>query len=284
MINFDVTPIAGACGAEIHGMDISQDLSDEAIQAIRTALLDHLVVFFRDQDLTPDQHVAFGRRFGELNIDRFVVPMEGHPEIMVVLKEADETLNFGKVWHSDTTFQEEPAMGSILYGVEIPPYGADTMWANQYLAYETLSDGMKAMLEGLRAVHTARAGYGKAALDKRFDSIKRSMKIRRDQEDLAESEVSHPIVRTHPETGRKALYVNAAYTDRIEGMTVDESKPILDYLYARCVRPEFTCRFGWSKGAVAFWDNRSAQHYPINDYNGFRREMHRVTVCGDRPI
>ena len=284
MINFDVTPIAGACGAEIHGMDISQDLSDEAIQAIRTALLDHLVVFFRDQDLTPDQHVAFGRRFGELNIDRFVVPMEGHPEIMVVLKEADETLNFGKVWHSDTTFQEEPAMGSILYGVEIPPYGADTMWANQYLAYETLSDGMKAMLEGLRAVHTARAGYGKAALDKRFDSIKRSMKIRRDQEDLAESEVSHPIVRTHPETGRKALYVNAAYTDRIEGMTVDERKPILDYLYARCVRPEFTCRFGWSKGAVAFWDNRSAQHYPINDYNGFRREMHRVTVCGDRPI
>jgi len=284
MINFDVTPIAGACGAEIHGMDISQDLSDEAIQAIRTALLDHLVVFFRDQDLTPDQHVAFGRRFGELNIDRFVVPMEGHPEIMVVLKEADETLNFGKVWHSDTTFQEEPAMGSILYGVEIPPYGADTMWANQYLAYETLSHGMKAMLEGLRAVHTARAGYGKAALDKRFDSIKRSMKIRRDQEDLAESEVSHPIVRTHPETGRKALYVNAAYTDRIEGMTVDERKPILDYLYARCVRPEFTCRFGWSKGAVAFWDNRSAQHYPINDYNGFRREMHRVTVCGDRPI
>lgn len=284
MINFDVTPIAGACGAEIHGMDLSRDLSDEAIRAIRAALLDHLVVFFRDQDLTPDQHIAFGRRFGELNIDRFVMPMEGHPEIMVVLKEADETLNFGKVWHSDVTFQEEPAMGSILYGVDIPPYGGDTMWANQYLAYETLSDGMRAMLEDLRAIHTARAGYGKAALDKRFDSIKRSMRIRRDQEDEAEREVSHPIVRTHPETGRKALYVNAAYTDRIEGMTVEESRPILDYLYAHCVRPEFTCRFNWSKGAVAFWDNRAAQHYPINDYNGFRREMHRVTVCGDRPV
>jgi taurine dioxygenase len=284
MINYDVTPIAGACGAEIQGMDLSQDLSDEAILAIRQALLDHLVVFFRDQDLIPDQHVAFGRRFGELNIDRFVVPMGGHPEIMVIVKEADETLNFGKVWHSDVTFQEEPAMGSILYAVEVPPYGGDTMWANQYLAYETLSDGMKAMLEGLRAVHTARAGYGKAALNKRFDSIKRSMQIRRDQEDLAESELCHPIVRTHPETGRKALYVNAAYTDRIEGMTVEESKPILDFLYAHCVRPEFTCRFNWSKGAVAFWDNRSAQHYPINDYNGFRREMHRVTVCGDKPF
>ncbi|MDA0703700.1 MAG: TauD/TfdA family dioxygenase [Proteobacteria bacterium] len=284
MINYDVTPIAGACGAEIHGIDISQDLSDEAIQAIRTALLDHLVVFFRDQDLTPDQHVAFGRRFGELNIDRFVVPMEGHPEVMVVLKEADETQNFGEVWHSDVTFQAEPAMGSILHAVEVPPFGGDTMWANQYLAYEALSDGMKRMLEELRAVHTARGGYGKEALDKRFDKLKRSMKIYRDRDHEAETEVTHPIVRTHPETGRKALYVNAAYTERIEDMTVAESRPILEYLYRHCARPEFTCRFTWSKGAVAFWDNRSAQHYPINDYNGFRREMHRVTVCGDTPI
>jgi taurine dioxygenase len=283
MINYDVTPIAGACGAEIHGMDLSSDLDDEAIDAIRKALLDHLVVFFRDQTLTPDQQIAFGRRFGDLDIDRFVVPMEGHPEMMVLIKEADETVNFARIWHSDVTFQEQPAMGSILYAVEVPPYGGDTMWANEYLAYDALSEGMKELLGGLRAVHSARGGYGKAVLNKRYDQTKRSMKIYRDRDHIAEQEVVHPVIRTHPETGRKAIYVNGAYTERFEGMTVEESKPILQYLYRHCIRPEFTCRFRWTQGAVAFWDNRAAMHYPINDYHGFRREMRRITICGDRP-
>lgn len=283
MINCDIAPIAGACGAEIQGFDLSRDLDDEAIGIIREALLDHLVVFFRDQSLTPEQQLAFGRRFGELDIDRFVVPMEGHPEMMVLIKEPDEIMNFARIWHSDVTFQEAPAMGSILYAVEVPPHGGDTMWANQYLAYDALSDGMKGMLDGLRAVHSARGGYGKAALDKRYDQTKRSIKVYRDRDHIAQQEVTHPIIRTHPETGRKAIYVNAAYTERIEGMTVEESKPILHYLYRHSIRPEFTCRFRWTEGAVAFWDNRAAMHYPINDYHGFRREMRRITICGDRP-
>lgn len=278
MINYDVTPIAGACGAEIHGVDLSRDLDEETIAVIRRALLDHLVVFFRDQDLSPDQQIAFGRRFGELLIDRFTVPLEGHPEMIELIKEPEETVNFGRFWHSDSTYEAEPPLGSILYAVEVPPYGGDTMWANQYLAYETLSDGMKNLLERLRAVHSGHFGYGKKPQRVKYKSIRL---IDRNYETA--EEMVHPIIRTHPETGRKALYVNVGYTKHIEGMTVEESQPILDYLHEHCVRPEFTCRFRWTKGSVVFWDNRAAQHFPINDYNGLRRHMRRITIRGDRP-
>ena len=284
MVNCEVAPIAGACGAEIHGIDLSGELSEDAIGAIRGALLDHLVVFFRGQDLSPERQIALGRRFGELLIDPFVIPMDGHPEIMEVVKAEDETVNFGYVWHSDSTYLAEPLMGSVLYAIQVPPHGGDTIWANQYLAYDALSDGMKAMLDGRRAVHTARVGYGQDAIDKYFVQTKRSMRVYRDRDHIADAEVLHPIVRTHPETGRKALFVNPAYTERIEGMTVEESKPMLEYLYAHSIRPEFTCRFRWTDGAVAFWDNRAAMHYPINDYHGFRRAMRRIAICGDRPV
>ena len=279
----EVRPIAGALGAEIFGVDLAKPLSNAQFADIHQALLDHLVIFFRDQDLTIQQHKDFGRRFGPLELDRFVVPLEGHPETMVVSKEPDEKRNFGNGWHQDVLFQEKPALGSILYALQTPPIGGDTMFANQYLAYESLSDGMKAMLDGLRAANTAEGGYGKATLAKNFDGQGRSIEIRRDRQEEAEREMLHPVVRTHPETGRKALFVCNAYTKRLEGMTVEESAPLLHYLYRHAVRPEFTCRFDWRKGSLAFWDNRCTQHYPINDYQGHRRLAHRVTVGGDRP-
>ncbi len=280
----EVRPIAGALGAEVSGVDLSEPLSNAQFAEIHQALLDHLVIFFRDQDLTVDQHKDFARRFGSLDLDRFVVPLDGHPEVMVVSKEPEEKLNFGNGWHQDVLFQEKPALGSLLYARETPPIGGDTMFANQYLAYESLSDGMRAMLDGLVALNTAEGGYGKETLAKKFDGQGRSIEIRRDRQEEAEIEVPHPVVRTHPETGRKALFVCRAYTKRLEGMTVEESAPLLQYLYRHAARPEFTCRFRWRKGSLAFWDNRCTQHHPINDYQGHRRLMHRVTVGGDRPV
>ncbi len=275
----EVKPIAGALGAEIEGADLSADLSNEQFDDIHQAFLDHLVIFFRDQKLTPEKHKEFGRRFGTLNIHPYVKGMEGHPEIMRIVKEPEDKLNFGGGWHSDMSFLEEPALGSILYAKDVPPYGGDTLWANQYLAYETLSDGMKKTLEGLKAVHTAKAEYGREG---HSAQKRKGMEISN-----AEGEVpafEHPVVRTHPETGRKGLYVNMAFTERFAGWTRRESRPLLDFLYEHCTQEAFTCRFRWTKGAVAFWDNRCTQHFALNDYHGHRREMERVTVNGDRPV
>jgi taurine dioxygenase len=240
------------------------------------------VIFFRDQVMTPDQHVAFARRFGPISIHPYAASVEGHPEVMRVFKEKEDKVNFGGGWHSDMTFLEKPPLGSILYAKEVPPYGGDTMFANQYLAYDALSDGMKKTLESLNAVHSANAQYGvDGRSEANKNNAKRSMKPAT-SEDAAE-EVIHPVVRTHPETGRKTLYVNVGFTQRFEGWTKKESQPLLRWLYEHCAKPEFTCRFTWATNSIAFWDNRSAQHYALNDYHGFRREMHRVTVEGDRP-
>jgi alpha-ketoglutarate-dependent taurine dioxygenase len=276
---FNVGRIAGALGAEVAGVDLREPLDDAAIAEIRRALLDHQVIFFRDQHLTPEQHLAFGRRFGSLNVHEFVGGMADYPEIIEVRKEPDDRGgNFGGAWHSDVTYLEEPALGSILYAREVPDFGGDTLFANMYMAYDSLSDGMKRMLDGLTAVHSARRPY---ASQSDWFPTQRSMEIRRNHS--AQAEVEHPVVRTHPETGRKALFVNSTFTIRFGGMTEDESAPLLDYLYRHLVRPEFTCRFRWSANAVAFWDNRCVQHYAVNDYHGRRRVMHRVTVNGDRP-
>ncbi len=280
----EVEPISPALGAELRGVDLGGPLDDETCAEIRRALLEHLVVFFRDQDLTPEQHLAFARRFGELDIHPFAAGLDEHPEILPVIKEADDPGgNFGGTWHSDVTFYENPAMGSVLYAREVPVAGGDTMFANMYMAYETLSDGMKRLLGGLRALHSAARSYGteNSRQTRRYAEGSRSMRVRVGPE--AESTVEHPVVRTHPETGRKALFVNHVFTQRIAGWTEEESRPLLDYLYRHAVRPEFTCRFCWAKGSVAFWDNRCTQHYALNDYAGQRREMHRVTICGDRP-
>ena len=278
-----VNRIAGALGAEIHGVDLSQKLSDDTIGEIRQALHDNLVIFFRDQDLSPGQHLDFARRFGELQVHDFVEAMPGHPEIIVVAKNEADKGNFGGGWHSDVSYLEEPALGSILYAKEVPSVGGDTLFANQYLAYDALSDGMKRLLEPLKAVHSAGHVYGseRSRASVRFDELK-AMTMRFSPE--AERETVHPVVRTHPETGRKCLYVNRGFTVRFADMTVEESRPLLDWLFAHSVRPEFTCRWRWEPNAIAFWDNRCVQHYALNDYHGHRRVMHRVTVNGDRPV
>lgn len=280
----DVRPIAGALGAEIHGVDLGRDLDPETITLLRQALLDHLVVFFRDQDITPEQHKSLGRCFGELYTHEFVSGIEGHPEIMLIAKDKGDRYNFGGTWHSDITYSDAPPLGSILYAKEVPPYGGDTLFANMYLAYETLTDAMRATLDGLRAVHSASRIYGHAGELASRDYQTGHTGTRVNPSDLAEKAAEHPVVRTHPETRRKALFVNGAFTLRFQGMTEDESRPLLEYLYRHAVTPEFTCRFRWEEGSIAFWDNRAVQHYAINDYAGQRRVMHRVTIAGDRPF
>jgi len=276
-----VAPIAGALGAEVSGVDLSQSLPDQVIGEISAALLEHLVVFFRDQRLTPEQHLAFGHRFGALQVHDFVEAMPGFPEILEVRKEPEERRNFGGGWHSDVSYLERPSLGSVLYARDVPDHGGDTEFANQYLAYETLSDGMKAVLDGLVAVHSARRPYGpNSARAQAYGPS--SMRFKFSESALAE--IEHPVVRRHGETGRKALYVNGNFTIRFKGWSEEESAPLLAYLYQQAVRPEFTCRFRWQPGSIAFWDNRCVQHNAINDYHGQRRVMHRVTIEGERPV
>lgn len=270
-----VAPIAGALGAEITGVDLAADLADDVVAEIRRAWLEHLVVFFRDQVLDADAYLAFARRIGEPVEYPFVKGLDGHPEIIEVMKLPHETVNFGGIWHSDTTYLERPPMATMLVAREIPPVGGDTMFANMYAAYEALSPGLKAMLEGVAAVNTsALADVSKTREDRIRDSGAEA-----DEEYVAE----HPVVRTHPETGRRALFVNVAHTARFADMTEEESRPLLGHLFGHSVRPEFTCRFRWRAGSLALWDNRSAMHNPVNDYHGYRRRMHRITLAGDVP-
>ena len=277
--SLEIRPIAGAIGAEIHGVDLSGHLPDAVIADIRSALNAHCVIFFRDQEIDPEQHKAFARRFGEIFIHPNYRGMQEDNEIVMVRREPGDGHIVGEDWHTDTTMVEEPPMGAILYAIETPPYGGDTCFANQALAYDTLSDGMKRMLEGLRAIHTDRLVAGPAAGRNRF----RSTKVRED-DSWRETISLHPVIRTHPETGRKMLFVNAAYTVGFEGMTEEESKPLLDYLLAHGHRPEFTCRFRWENGSIAFWDNRSTKHLAVHDAGPFRRLMRRIQVCGDKPV
>ena len=271
-----VKRIAGALGAEVSGLDLARPLSDQQAAALRAAWLEHLVLFFRDQPLMPAQYMAFARRIGQPVEYPFVRGIEGYPEIIEVKKLEHETVNFGGIWHSDTAYLEEPPMASMLLAREVPPYGGDTLFANMYLAYETLSESMRSMLDPLTAINSsARADVTRT----REDRLKSDGRSGAKKEYVAE----HPVVRTHPETGRKALYVNVAHTARFGGMTEEESAPLLEYLFRHQTRPEFTCRFSWRVGSLALWDNRCTQHNPVNDYHGHRRLMHRITLAGDRP-
>jgi taurine dioxygenase len=268
----EIRRIAGALGAELLGVSL-QKLSDGEIAAIRKAWLEHLVVFFRDQDLTPEQFMAFARRIGKPVEYPFVKGIAGFPEIIEVKKLEHEKVNFGGIWHSDTAYLDEPPMASMLLAREVPPHGGDTLFANMYLAYETLSAGLQKILCDLKAINaSSKADVTRTREDRTGGDDKR-------REYVAE----HPVVRTHPETGRKALYVNVGHTVRFKDMTEEESAPLLGYLYEHQIRPEFTCRFSWRPGSIAMWDNRCAQHNPVNDYHGYRRVMHRITLKGDRP-
>jgi taurine dioxygenase len=272
----DIRPVAGALGAEILGIDLGHDLGEESVAAIREAWLKHLVIFFRDQTLPPDKFLGVAKRFGQAVEYPFIKGIEGFPEITPVIKLEHERMNFGGLWHSDTAYLEHPPMATMLIAREVPPFGGDTLFANMYLAYETLSDGMKRLLDSLVTVNSsAKADVTKTREDRMRDGAREDAK----KQYVAE----HPVVRTHPETGRKALYVNGGHTIRFKDMTEQESAPLLQFLFQHATRPEFTCRFRWDVGSIALWDNRCTQHNPINDYHGYRRVMHRVTLAGDRP-
>ena len=272
-----IRQIAGALGVEISGVDLSAAVSATLAADIRKVFLDHQVIFLRHQNLTPEQFMAFAQLMGEPIEYPFVKGIAGFPHIIEVKKLEHETVNFGGIWHSDTTYLDSPPMGSMLLSREVPPYGGDTLFANQYLAYETLSGTMQGLLDGLIGISSsANADVSKTREDR----------IKSDGKGAAPPalQAEHPVVRTHPETGRKALYVNVAHTAGIKGLTDDESAPLLRFLFSHQVKPELTCRFAWEPNAIAFWDNRCTQHNPVNDYHGFRRVMQRITLKGDKPV
>ena len=271
---FDIRPSSPAIGAEILGVDLSRPLTLEETGELREALNEHGVIFFRDQELTPEQHIAFAERFAPINVNRFFRSAPGHPQIAEVRKEPDQTTNIGGGWHTDHSYDEAPALGSILLAREVPDHGGDTMFASMHHAYAALSDGLKRTLEGLRAVHSSRHVFGAAA------RYARETAGRIGNAERANQDAVHPVVVRHPETGRKTLYVNAAFTTHFEGWTEKESRPLLDYLYAHAAQPQFHMRFQWRKGSIAFWDNRATWHFAINDYHGERRLMHRITLEG----
>ena len=273
-----IRPIAPCVGAEVVGIDLSRPLDPTTVEALDAKLGEFGVLFFRDQSLTPDQHIAAARQFGTINVNRFFKAVDGYPEIATVSKTPEQTANIGGLWHTDHSYDQEPAKGSLLYALEVPSLGGDTLFASMYAAYDALSDGLKSTLRGLRAVHSSRHVFGAAS-----KSLAQSdLKGRLLNAELATQDSIHPVVITHPISGRKALYVNPNFTLRFEGWSEAESAPLLDYLYAQASRPEFTCRFHWEKGSLALWDNRATWHLALNDYPGQTRLLHRITLDGCR--
>ncbi|AQZ94477.1 TauD/TfdA dioxygenase family protein [Halopseudomonas phragmitis] len=279
--HFKISPVAGSMGADVYDIDLN-NLSDEGQTELRQALMDHLVLFIRDQSLSVAQLEAVTLRFGEFGNEPYVKPMADHPHVVHVRKEADEStpIVFGGAWHTDWTFQERPPAFTLLYGHDVPDVGGDTLYTNMYLAYEWLSPAMQNMLLGLRGIHTPEFGYGPNA---KHNAGLESMKIVYG-ENVDHDVRSHPLITRHPETGRNVLFANPAYTLGIEGMKAEESRPILDYLFSVATAPAFTCRMRWAPGTLAIWDNRCTWHQPVSDYFGKRREMFRTTVVGDKPV
>jgi taurine dioxygenase len=266
----EIRPLIGALGAEIFDVDLSAPLGENMVSAIRAALWENQVIVFRDQKLTVEQHKAFAQNFGPLHVHPYIAAKaldDDHPEVLRVVKEKNDRKVFGEKWHSDVTFLEKPVLGSILYAIDTPPRGGDTLFANMYLAYEALSDTMKNLLGQLTGIHETAVPA--------IDPVTKRQIV---PMQLESKRGEHPVITVHPETKRKVLYVNTTYTTCFKGMTVEESKPLIDYLCQHATKAEFTCRVRWAPGTVTFWDNRSTQHLPINDYHGHRREMHRITV------
>ena len=276
MTQLEVRPLSRAVGAEILGINLLDPVSDAQIAEIRKIWLQHSVVFFREQPLEPGAFQAFAQRFGEIIEYPFVKGLPDFPLIVPVLKLPHEKHNFGGVWHTDTTYLQEPPMATMLIARELPPVGGDTLFASNYAAFEGLSPALQDTLRTLKGVNSsAKAAVTHSREDRVADSAT----------DKGRSELNseHPVVRTHPETGREALYVNPGHTLRFAGWTEEESAPLLNYLFEQQVKPEYTCRFVWRPGSIAFWDNRCALHNPINDYHGYKRLLHRITLKGDKP-
>lgn len=273
-----ITPLAGA-GAEITGVDI-RHLTAADLAAIKAAYADHGVIFFRDQSLSEDDHIAFARRFGPININRFFLAHERYPEIALVLKEKEQKTNIGGGWHTDHSYDAEPAMGSILVARQLPDAGGDTWFASMYTAYDTLDAATKQEIAGLRAVHSAKHIFGSATQNYYKSNADTGPRIGNAAAADVLEDVTHPVVITHPLSGRKALYVNPAFTTRIAGYADEPSNALLMRLYAHAMKPDHAHRFKWQPGSVAFWDNRSTWHWAMNDYHGERRLMHRITIEG----
>lgn len=273
---FAIKPCGPSVGAEIEGLDLSLGIGGNTAEALHTALADHGVLVFRDQTLTPEQHIAFARALAPININRFFQPVDGYPEIAMVLKEPHHRSNTGGSWHTDHSYDTEPALGSALYALEVPPLGGDTLFAGMYAAYDSLSEGLKATLKGLRAVHSSSHIFGAAAIAAERDENEGRYK----NADAATQEAIHPVIIRHPVSGRRALYVNDHFALRFEGWTQEESAPLLRYLREVGTRPENVFRLHWEAGTLALWDNRCTWHCAVNNYHGHRRLMHRITLEG----
>lgn len=273
-----VERLTGAMGAEISGVDLSASLSEAQFEEIRAALFEFGAICFRGQDMSFEDHARFARRFGTLEVHPIVKGMEGHPEIIKMHKPAGTAATFGTDWHTDNSFFEKPSLGSILYAEIIPPVGGDTLFANQQLAYEKLSDGLKETLEGMVAIHSAEEAYTSPTALEKYDG---DGPITYKKSDIITETVEHPVIIKHPVTGKKALYVNPLFTRQFKGWSIEESRPLIAYLCAHAVRIDFQCRFRWEKGMVAMWDNRIVQHAALNDYEQYERLIYRITVNGD---
>jgi len=274
MNQINIKQISGNVGVEIHGVDLSKEVPDSLFNEIRDAFIENGLIFFRDQNLTPEEHIRFAKKWGKININRFFAKVDGYEQIAEVRKEPDQKGNIGGEWHTDHSYDQIPALGSILLAKEIPSNGGDTLFASMYKAYEGLSNGMKVTLESLNAIHSSRHIFGEGS------DYSKSSKGRIGNPQLAIQDAIHPVIITHPESKKKALYVNRAFTLRFEGWTDAESKPLLNYLYDHAANEENTTRFQWSPGSIAFWDNRATWHNALNDYHGERRLMHRITIEG----
>lgn len=271
-MGIEVRKHEGGCGAEVLGVDL-KSLSDADLQTVRRAYADNGVIFFRDQSLTEDEHIAFAKRWGEIDINKFFPHIDGYPEIAAVKKEKEQKTNIGGGWHTDHSYDVIPAMGSILVARRLPDQGGDTLFASMYSAYDTLDDETKKEIEGLNAVHSNAHVFGSKAY---YDNPER----REFSNDAAVGKAVHPVVITHPLSGRKSLYVNPGFTTRFDGQSPEESRPLLHKLFAHAMKPEFSSRFKWRPGSIAFWDNRATWHFALNDYHGEERLMHRITVAG----
>lgn len=272
----NVKPLSGNIGAEIDGVNLKK-ISKEQFKEIKIVFGKYGVIFFRNQNLSPEEEIIFAELWGEININRFFTNLEGYPKIALVSKEPDQKKNIGGAWHTDHTYDLEPAMGSILFAHQVPKKGGDTLFSSMYAAYETLSDGLKDTLKNMYGRHSSRHVFGTSRAERNDDTVGRII-----NSDKAKQDAIHPVVITHPQTGKKALFVNPTFTLGFDGWSDEESKPLLKYLYSHAIKPEFTCRFKWEEGSIAFWDNRSTWHLAVNDYHGQRRLMHRITINGTR--